>query len=156
MNVGEQISLFDLGICSLKMSSDYSVATGGGDFRRVLEETARIVSSDTSIPRLPEGESWSNAGCVLGDGWSIAWRVSNAEFWGTPQRRRRISLVADFRGETAPEILFERESLSGNTQAVGETGKGSAPGLEGCVGETDSKAISFLERAGCSGGVKES
>ena len=84
----------------------------GEDFRTVLEQTARIVDSDTSIPRLPDGESWSNAGCILGNEWSIAWRVHNAEFWGVPQMRRRISLVADFGGHSAPEALFEREDKS--------------------------------------------
>lgn len=84
----------------------------GEDFRTVLEQTARIVDSDTSIPRLPDGESWSNAGCILGDQWSIAWRVHNAEFWGVPQCRRRISLVADFGGHAAPEALFERKDKS--------------------------------------------
>ena len=87
----------------------------GEDFRIVLEETARVVDSNASIPRLPSGESWSNAGCILGDRWSIAWRVHDAQFWGVPQRRRRIALVADFRGQCAPEILFERESLPWNT-----------------------------------------
>lgn len=89
---------------ALSSGRDYE----GEDFRIVLEETARIVDSDTSIPRLPEGESWSNAGCVLGDKWSIAWRVHDSQFWGVAQKRRRVSLVADFGGQTAPEALFER------------------------------------------------
>ncbi len=80
----------------------------GEDFRIVLEQTARIVDSNTSIPRLPEGTCWSNAGCILGDEWSIAWRVHDSQFWGVAQKRRRVSLVADFRGHTAPETLFER------------------------------------------------
>ena len=97
----------------------------GEDFRAVLEHTARIVDSNTSIPRLPDGESWSNAGCILGNEWSIAWRVHNAEFWGVPQSRRRISLVADFGGHTAPETLFERcneqRAFTPNGLAQGDT-----------------------------------
>ena len=124
---------------------------GGETFRTVLEETARIADSSASIPRLADGESWSNSGCILADRWSIAWRVHSAEFWGCPQRRYRVSLIADFRGQTAPEILFERESLSRNTQPSCETRQGSATSLEGGIG-----AISFQERAGKDGGVKDS
>ena len=86
----------------------------GEDFRIVLEETAKVVEPTAVIPR-PEKGKWANSGAVMGDGWSIAWRVLDAQFWGVPQRRRRIALVADFGGESAPEILFERESVSRHT-----------------------------------------
>ncbi len=56
---------------------------------------------------------WQAASTVRGGDWSVAWRVFDAQFWGVPQRRRRIALVADFGGLTAPEILFERKSVSG-------------------------------------------
>lgn len=92
----------------------------GEDYRVVLESIARIVDNNTSIPRLPDGESWANAGCILGNEWSIAWRVHNAEFWGVAQSRRRISLVADFRGHTAPEALFERKDKSRALSPYGE------------------------------------
>ena len=92
----------------------------GEDFRCVLEETARVVDEDAVIPRPPKGK-WRNSGCIMGDGWSIAWRVPDAQFWGVPQRRSRIALVADFGGHAAPEILFEREGVSGNPQTCGET-----------------------------------
>jgi len=124
----------------------------GEDFRIVLEETARVVDSNASIPRLPSGESWSNAGCILGDRWSIAWRVHDAQFWGVPQRRRRIALVADFRGQCAPEILFERESLSRNTQE--DKGKEQTDTANSRT--SLNPTISFQERAGCDGGAKES
>ncbi len=91
----------------------------GEDFRAVLEETAKIAEPTAIIPR-PPGK-WTNAGCILGDGWSIAWRVFDAQFWGVPQRRRRIALVADFGGHGASEILFERKSVSRDIKESGET-----------------------------------
>ena len=69
----------------------------GEDFRIILEETARVADPTAIIPRPPKGK-WTNAGAVVGDGWSLAWRVLDAQFWGVPQRRRRIALVADFGG----------------------------------------------------------
>lgn len=87
----------------------------GEDFRVVLEETAKIAEGSTIIPKPPEGK-WSKAGCIMGNGWSIAWRLHSAEFWGVPQRRKRISLIADFGGSSSPEILFERKGLSWNTE----------------------------------------
>ena len=103
----------------------------GEDFRIVLEETARIVDSDTSIPGLPEGTDWSNAGCILGDNWSIAWRVHDAQFWGVAQKRRRVSLVADFRGECAAKILFERQGLQRDFKQGRETREESSTNAEG-------------------------
>lgn len=121
----------------------------GEDFRIVLEETARIADSNAVIPRPPQGK-WTTAGAVMGDGWSIAWRVLDAQFWGVPQRRRRIALVADFGGLTAPPILFECDSVQGNIEQSGETGQGTAADTETGA----SQAISFQERAGCDGGGK--
>ena len=87
----------------------------GEDFRAVLEELARVEQPDASIPR-PSGRRgrWSKAGAIAGNGWSLAWRQLDAQYWGVPQRRKRIALVADFGGQRAGEILFERESLPGN------------------------------------------
>ena len=101
----------------------------GEDFRIVLEETARIAEADAAIPRPPKGK-WKNSGCIMGDGWSIAWRILDAQFWGVPQRRRRIALVADFGGESAPEILFERKGVSGNFEESGKETKGAAGSAE--------------------------
>ena len=98
----------------------------GEDFRCVLEETAKIVQEDTVIPGPPKG-GWSYAGTIMGDGWSIAWRIHDAQFWGVPQRRKRISLVADFGGGSAPEILFVRKGLSRDTEPRIEAGE-DAPG----------------------------
>ena len=85
-------------------------SNGGEDFRAVLEEAAKIAQPDAVIPRPPKGK-WTNSGAIMGDGWSIAWRVHDAQFWGVPQRRKRIALVADFGGQSAPEILFERKGM---------------------------------------------
>lgn len=60
------------------------------------------------------GGRWSKAGAIAGNGWSLAWRQLDAQYWGVPQRRKRIALVVDFGGQRAAEILFERTSLSGN------------------------------------------
>ena len=90
-------------------------SNGGEDFRAVLEETARIVDKDAVIPRPAKGK-WSYSGCIMGDGWSIAWRIHDAQFWGVPQRRKRIALVADFAGAGAPEVLFVRKGMSGDSE----------------------------------------
>lgn len=81
---------------------------GFGDFGAVLEEAVRIAEPGFSLPRLPDKQKWTKAGGMLGDGWSVAWRTHDAQYWGVPQRRRRISMVVDFNGHTAGDILFER------------------------------------------------
>ena len=85
----------------------------GEDFRTVLEELCKIKDSTAVIPRPTNNKGkWKTAGLILADGYSIAWRVLDAQFWGVPQRRRRIFLVADFGGGSAGQILFEQEGLS--------------------------------------------
>lgn len=90
----------------------YSSAKGK-DFRCVLEEIVKIKDEALSIP-MPEKNKWLLAGEILGDDFSVAWRTLDAQFWGVPQRRRRIYLVSDFGGHTAPKILFESEGLLGD------------------------------------------
>ena len=86
----------------------------GEDFRIVLEELEKTARNGADIvPKPPKGK-WLNAGEIVGDNYSIAWRTLDAQFWGVPQRRRRIYLVADFRGKRAGKILFEREGLRGD------------------------------------------
>ena len=85
------------------------------DFRIVLEETAKVKDPNAVIP-MPDNGKWTTSGCILGDGWSIAWRVCDAQFYGVPQRRRRIALIADFGGHSAPEILFVRKSVSRDSE----------------------------------------
>lgn len=87
----------------------------GEDFRAVLEELAHIKGPQVSVPR-PEGGKWAKAGFIAGNGWSIAWRTFDAQFWGVPQRRRRIAVVLDLRGGRAGEVLFERTGLSGHPE----------------------------------------
>ncbi len=96
----------------------------GEDFRAVLEETAKIADENAVIPKLEGGQRWTSSGAIMGNGWSIAWRVHDAQFWGVPQRRKRIALVADFGGQTAPEILFERKSVSGDIEQSGTQREG--------------------------------
>ena len=118
-------------------------SNGGADFGAVLEETIRVVCEESpSIPVPKNG--WTTAGCLYGMGgaWSVAWRVFDAQFWGVPQRRRRIALVADFGGCTAPEILFERESLSGDSTPCGTPWERIASNAQSCIGITNRGFIS--------------
>lgn len=82
----------------------------GGDFRAVLQEIAGIADETAAVP-FPPKNKWAEAGCIMGDTFSIAWRTLDAEYWGVPQRRKRIFLVADFGGNTAPKVLFKRQGL---------------------------------------------
>ena len=87
-------------------------SNSGEDFKAVLEAVIGIVEPDTEVP-MPEKNRWPYADCYMGDGWSVAYRVLDAQFWGVPQRRKRIYLVADFAGGRAFDILFKSEGLSG-------------------------------------------
>ena len=83
----------------------------GEDFRKVLEEICKVKDESVSIPR---PKKWNGAGCIMADGYSVAWRLFDAQYWGVPQRRRRIYLVADFDGQCAGDILFKTEWLQGD------------------------------------------
>jgi len=83
----------------------------GEDFRIVLEEFVKIHEPSATMPTAEKG--WPYADIIMADGFSLAYRTMDLQFWGCPQRRRRIYLVADFRSECAGEILFKREGLSG-------------------------------------------
>ena len=87
-------------------------SNGGEDFKAVLEAVIGIAEPETQVP-MPEKNRWPYADCYMGDGWSVAYRVLDAQFWGVPQRRKRIYLVADFAGRSAFDILFKSEGLSG-------------------------------------------
>jgi len=89
-------------------------SNGGRDFQTVIEEIAKIAEPGISVPRPSDKFGWLAAGAVMGDSFSIAWRVMDAQYFGVPQRRRRIFLIADFTGECAAQILFKPDSLAGD------------------------------------------
>ena len=102
----------------------------GEDFRAVIEEIIRIKYGSCDVPR-PESGRWQSAGAaLLGNEFSLAWRVLDAQYWGVAQRRRRIFLVADFGGCTAPQILFEQDRLFGNSAKSRGSGQGAATATE--------------------------
>lgn len=132
-------------------------SNGGEDFRTVLEELARIAQPDVSIPR-PSGRRgrWSKAGAIAGNGWSLAWRQLDAQHWGVPQRRKRIALVVDFGGQRAPEILFERTSMSGNPNESIKAWEATPRRSQASTSERDrgSESYTLKIRSGCEGGGK--
>jgi DNA (cytosine-5)-methyltransferase 1 len=111
----------------------------GKDFQAVLTEIIRIAQPDAPDVPMPKNAKWGGAGCIYDEmgRWSVAWRVHDAQFWGVPQRRKRIALVADFAGLSAAEILFERKGLSWNSESRIETRKGIAGDSEESAGESD-------------------
>ena len=131
---------------------------GGKDFAAVIEEAIRVAEPEAASVPVPE-KGWPTSGCFFDvDGrWSIAWRVLDAQFWGTsdkplPQRRRRIALVADFGGLSAPEILFVRKGVSGNIEPGKQKGK-EAPRDAG-EGTGGAVPCTLKIRGGCDGGGK--
>jgi len=156
-------------------------SNNGEDFRAVLEETVKVADENAYVPGLEKGQRWASAGCIMGDGYSVAWRVHDAQYWGVPQRRRRLCVLADYGGATAPEILFElfgeteyteahkavpdfrresrsevqpqSQSLHGNIEQSKEERERTSGTSEDSVGEA-SRTISFQERAGKPGGGK--
>lgn len=112
----------------------------GKDFQSVLTEIVRIAEPEApDVPMPPKGR-WEHSGCIYDDmgGWSIAWRLHDAQFWGVPQRRKRIALVADFNGLSAPEVLFERKGLLRHTCKSGEKGQTAPRDPEDGTDESDS------------------
>ena len=99
----------------------------GEDFRTCLEEVARIKDPTITVPR---PNKWNRAGVLDGNGWQIAWRIMDAQFYGVAQKRRRLFLVADFIGHSAAEILFERESVSWNFAEIANAWKDTSTGIE--------------------------
>ena len=102
----------------------------GSDFAAVLEEIIKVCEPDADVCVCVPPNGWSKSGCYYAqDGrWSIAWRVHDAQFWGVAQRRRRVSLIVDFGGMSAPEILFERKGMHWDSEESGETGQRTAEG----------------------------
>ena len=106
----------------------------GEDFRTVLESVARIIEPTAVIP-FPEKGRWGYAGVVDGEGWQIAWRTMDAQFFGVPQRRRRVFLVADFGGGGAAEVLLEREGVSWDFAQIAEAWKDTSRSLGDRISE---------------------
>ena len=105
-------------------------SNGGADFRAVLEEICRIKDSEASIP---QPDRWESAGQILGEDFTVGWRVFDAQYWGVPQRRKRIYLVADFTGECAGKILFESEGVSGYSAEGFRAWQRAAGGAADCI-----------------------
>lgn len=125
-------------------------SNGGKDFAAVLEEAIRVAEPEAPDIEVPEKgwNTWGGYHDEMGGRWSVAWRVLDAQHWGVPQRRRRIALVADFGGDTAWEISFEQQSMSGYPA------ESEAPG-EGSAGDSENGAAYAVRiRGGCDGGGK--
>lgn len=135
-------------------------SNGGDDFRCVLEEFCKVIDKDAVVPRLEKGQKWSGSGCIVVEGGSVAWRLTDAQYHGVPQRRRRLAVLGDFNGYEAARILFDpqlertsesgepnftvrdttgrcrsevqplTESVSRNSEQSGEEGQGSAGSAE--------------------------
>lgn len=105
----------------------------GEDFRAVLSSLCKIKREDYAVPELPNGK-WDNAGYIMGEDFSLAWRLFDAQYWGVPQRRKRIYLVADLDGGSAGKILFESEGVSGYTPQGFRSWQGTAGSAEESVG----------------------
>ena len=117
----------------------------GADFAAVIEEIIKIAEPDADMRVCIPNGGWTKSGCYYAEdgSWSVAWRVHDAQFWGaaqyvdgrmlksgTPQRRKRVALVADFGGLAAPEVLFERKGLRGDSSESGTEGQGVAGRIE--------------------------
>lgn len=137
-------------------------SNGGRDFKAVLEAVIGIVEKKAEVP-MPLDGGWPYADLYLGDGWSVAYRTLDAQFWGVPQRRRRIFLVADFGGGSAPNVLFKSEGLSRytpqgfrtwqrTTNDIGNCPKATGIGIDGYNGSIGDKAATLGVNCGMSTG----
>ena len=117
----------------------------GEDFRCVLESICRIKDEALSVPKT---DKWRQAGNIVGDDFSIAWRVLDAQYWGVPQRRKRIFLIANFTGGSAGEILFKSEGLSGYSKESFCSWQGTAGCFEKGIGETGASSVILNDQGG--------
>lgn len=172
---GERSGLFTEAVCVIRQMRERSFggypkfavwenvpgafsSNKGEDFRAVLEELARIKEPEVSVPR-PENGKWAKAGFIAGNGWSVAWRTFDAQFWGVPQRRRRIAVVLDLGGQRAGEILFERTGVRRDSepsippwQGVARNPAHRTAGHDRVV--EGAGAYTLKIRSGCEGGGK--
>ena len=151
-----QLSLFG------KMYQERSVPTAERTSASFWKNLPAWNSQTLLFLDLRGGGRWSKAGAIAGNGWSLAWRQLDAQHWGVPQRRKRIALVADFGGQRASEILFERTSLSRHPDEGIPTWKSVARLAKNCVAGNDrvvaeggrNAAYTLKIRSGCAGGGK--
>jgi DNA (cytosine-5)-methyltransferase 1 len=115
------------------------------DFRAVLDTICKIKDETCDVPRC---KKWECAGEILGDGFSVAWRVLDAQFWGVPQRRKRIFLIADFSGGSAGQILFESEGLSGYSAESLRAWQRTAGCAENGIRETSASSLILNDQGG--------
>ncbi|MCD8187242.1 MAG: DNA cytosine methyltransferase [Ruminococcus sp.] len=115
-------------------------SNGGEDFRCVLEAFCKIKDESVSVPR---PKKWANAGEILADEFSLAWRTFDAQYWGTPQRRKRIYLVTDFDGECAGKVLFESEGMSGYSAEGFRAWQAASRSPADCIGTTSGAGMMF-------------
>ena len=134
MSKAEQMSLFGQGTWCGKTSPEHCPATEAETLRQSWKKQYASLTRKPPVLMCLKKDGRTGGGYRDVDGrWTVAWRVHDAQFWGVPQRRRRISLVADFGGGTAHEILFERKSLSGDPEPGTEAGKGTPGSPSGCT-----------------------
>lgn len=156
----EQMSIFDQDLWSGRTCPEHSARTEEQTSERSCRKRSRLPA--VKPPPVPmSGNKWPTSGCLtdVEGKWSVAWRVFDAQFWGVPQRRRRIALVADFGGLAAPEILFERESVSGDSEKSRAARKRAAGNTENSLDTAGSKStyciqgncIDRADTAGCNG-----
>lgn len=105
----------------------------GEDFRAVLQAFCSVKDETADVPR-PAAGKWNPAGAIVGNGWSVAWRTFDAQYWGVPQRRKRIYLIADFGSERAGEVLLVEKSVHGDSAESGTAGQSAAGDAAGSVG----------------------
>lgn len=125
-------------------------SNGGEDFKAVLEAIIGVIEEKAPSVPSPEQGRWPPADLLVGDGWSVAYRVLDAQYWGVPQRRKRIFLVADFAGDSAPKVLFDSEGMSGYSHESFRAWQRAASGAEAGAGEAG-RGIPVINPQGSSG-----
>ena len=110
-------------------------SNSGRDFKAVLEAVIGLAEPETQVP-MPEKNGWPYADCYMGDGWSVAYRTLDCQYWGLPQRRKRIFLVGDLNGQCAGSVLFKSEGLSRYSPESFRAWQRTAGGAENCTGIT--------------------
>ena len=128
---------------------------GGADFAAVLAAFAGLAGEAVAAPRPAK---WTGAGEIVGDRFSVAWRLLDAQYWGVPQRRRRVYLVANLAGGRAGKVLFDSEGVSGYSpqgfRSWQRTASAAQSGAEAAGGEIKETPKTLQIRAGCEGGGK--